>query len=775
MGVKIRRSLGIFTVLVFLLANVLIVSAEVPDIKSHWAEEVVSSWINQGLISGYEDGTFKPDAPVKRAEFVAFVNRVLKLLDKSESPFTDVSSNAWYSDDVLKAVEADMIKGYGDGLFKPEAPITRQEAAVVLFNAFELDVDESGAANSFADSGKIASWAKSAVSSLYKNGYVKGRTGNNFAPTDNITRAETVAMINNIMGTLIKAGGEFTNSVKGNLVVNTSNVVLKGMEVEGDLYLTQGIGDGEVVLDNVIVKGRTIVKGGGSDSIVLKNTKLGKDLVVNKKGGSKVRIVAQGGTEIPKASLKSPAKLQESELTGKGFEIVNVSVVMNVKTTGNVELDGDFTDVSVGTEASKVDVVRGTIANINIQAKAEVTISGGTVNTVKVAPEAAQAVVNVAKSAIVKLLDIAAKADIKIAGKIENITVQKEASDAAINVDEGAQVLAITINAKITITGKGTIATAIINVSGVVIETKPSNYTLAENVTDVKIGGETVENVTDVKIDRETVIDDRSTTKTIKPVSVSFAVYGLESPEGDVARATITGNIATINLEDYDDSDEIWIVRITTVPADCILDVDKIQWGDFSESTVSRTVYNIAEIAISDLLGTDNPEIGIGTMRALFGPSVSILGTLRKDGYAPKKVQLNMILGELQGESLYDWVHVQKDGDIISAYINTDYVDKTLASIGIATFLMTAVGKLPAQVKIGDNPYRDVTQDNYEIIKEDIYYEAYPPEEGNGYWNLDGSNKWSEVTMGDLEGMDIKFKVDDDSTEYTLIIETVKG
>lgn len=764
MGVKIRRSLGIFTVLVFLLVNVVVVSAEVPDIKSHWAEEVVTSWINQGLISGYEDGTFKPNDPVKRAEFVAFANRVLKLLDKSASPFTDVSSNAWYSDDVLKAVEAGMIKGYGDGLFKPEAPITRQEAAVVLFNAFELDVDESNSANNFADSGKIASWAKSAVSSLYSNGYVQGRTGNNFAPTENITRAETVAMINNIMGTLIKSEGEFSNSVNGNLVVNTPNVVLKGMEIDGDLYLAQGIGDGEVVLDNVIVKGRTIVKGGGSDSIVLKNTKLGKDLVVNKKGGKKVRIVAQGGTDIPKARLKSPVKLQENELTGKGFEIVNVSVVMDVKTTGNVELDGDFTDVSVDTEDSKVDVISGTVANISIQAKAEVSISGGTVNAVTVASQAVAAVVNIAKDAIVKLLDIAAKADVKVAGKVENVTVQKDASDAAINVADGAQVLAITINAKITISGKGTIITATINVSGVVIENKPSNYTIADNV-NATIGGETTTKVIIPK-----------TTKVIIPKTVSFAVYGVDYPDGELFNARISGNIATIDFEDLNDTDEIYTVRITTEPADTILDVDSIQWGDFSESTVSRTVYNIGEIAISDLLGTDNPEIGIGTMRALFGESVTILGTLRKTGYPSKSVKLVMNLGELQGEALHDWVHVEKDGTTITATIKSGQESKKLVSIGVATFLMTAVGKLPSQVKIGDSQYIDVTQENYEFIKELIFYETRPfEEEGVSFWNEDGSTKWGDVEMGDLEGIDIKFKLDDDSTEYTLVIEMTQG
>jgi len=770
MDVKIRRSLGILTVLVFLLANVVIVSAEVPDIKSHWAEEVVTSWIGQGLISGYEDGSFKPNDPVKRAEFVAFSNRVLKLLDKSESAFNDVSANAWYSEDVLKAVEADMIKGYGDGIFKPEAPITRQEAAVVLFNAFELAVDESNSANSFADSGKIASWAKSAVSSLYKEGYVKGRTGNNFAPTDNITRAETVAMINNIMGTLIKSGGEFTNSVKGNLVVNTANVVLKGMEIEGDLYLTQGIGEGEIVLDNVIVKGRTVVKGGGSDSIVFKNTKLGKDLLVNKKGANKVRIVAQGGTEIPKVSLKSPAKLLESELTGKGFEIVNIAVVKNVKATGNVELDGDFTDVSVDTEDSKVDVIKGTISNINIQAKAEVSISGGTINAIKVAPQAAAAIVSIAKVAIVKLLDVAAKADIRIAGKLESITVQKEAADATINVDEGAQVLAITIEAKITITGKGVITTATINVSGVVIETKPANVTLGQNVTST-IGEETVTGDTSSSTggggggggdDGGT-----TTTKTITPKTVSFAVYGEEIPDGEIVNATVSVSTATIDLEDYADSDEIYTVNITATPSGCTLYVESIEWGEDSESSVSRTVYDIDEIAISDLLGTDNPEIGIGTMRALFGETVTVNGRLSKSGYQTKNVKLVMNLGELQGEALYDWVDIEKDGTTIIATIKSGQESKKLVSIGIATFLMTAVGKLPSEVKIGENEYIDVANENYEFIKECIYYEAYP----EGFFWTEEGNAWGNVEMSDLVGMDLKFKLDDDSTEYTLVVQ----
>ena len=102
------------------------------DIKGHWAESAITSWQDKGLIAGYEDRTFKPDKSVTRAEFASMVNKALGLTEKGTVPFTDVQSGSWYYDAISIAVKAGYCSGYEDGTFKPNATITRAEAAVMI-------------------------------------------------------------------------------------------------------------------------------------------------------------------------------------------------------------------------------------------------------------------------------------------------------------------------------------------------------------------------------------------------------------------------------------------------------------------------------------------------------------------------------------------------------------------------------------------------------------------------------------------------------------------
>ena len=76
------------------------------DISGHWAEEVIAQWQDKGLISGYEDGSFRPDNQVTRAEFVIMLNKVLGFTQKGTVSFSDVDADAWYHDAVAVAVEA---------------------------------------------------------------------------------------------------------------------------------------------------------------------------------------------------------------------------------------------------------------------------------------------------------------------------------------------------------------------------------------------------------------------------------------------------------------------------------------------------------------------------------------------------------------------------------------------------------------------------------------------------------------------------------------------
>ena len=126
---KMTLSMALAAALAFAPAQAF--AAPATDISGHWAEKVITQWQEKGLISGYEDGTFKPDNSVTRAEFVIMLNKALGFTQKGNVTFSDVSANAWYYDAVAIAV-ACVIKVVGyyiaevilyHNLFAPAASI----------------------------------------------------------------------------------------------------------------------------------------------------------------------------------------------------------------------------------------------------------------------------------------------------------------------------------------------------------------------------------------------------------------------------------------------------------------------------------------------------------------------------------------------------------------------------------------------------------------------------------------------------------------------------
>jgi len=165
------------------------------DVSGHWAEPEVEDWFDRGWITGYGDGAFRPDDPVSRAEFVAFVGRAYDLPDATESPgFDDVNEEDWHFDHVADAVDAGIIAGRDENTFDPNAKITRQESAVILERLLDLEprTDPPG----FADQGEIANWAEDAVEAVSAAEVVEGYDEDGtFRPDASITRAETVVVL----------------------------------------------------------------------------------------------------------------------------------------------------------------------------------------------------------------------------------------------------------------------------------------------------------------------------------------------------------------------------------------------------------------------------------------------------------------------------------------------------------------------------------------------------------------------------------------------------
>ncbi|MGO4179902.1 asparaginase domain-containing protein [Paenibacillus sp. TAF43_2] len=176
---------------------------EVPsftDISKHWAEAAIKEAVASGIVKGYEDGTFKPNKTVTRAEFSVMLMVALKA-DGAGSALAFADNDkiaAWAKEAVAQAVKADIISGYPDGTFRPGANILRMEMVSMIASGAGLTLDPD-ATTSFADNKDIPVWAKGAVKAVSDKGIIQGRTGNIFAPKATATRADAITVIMNML------------------------------------------------------------------------------------------------------------------------------------------------------------------------------------------------------------------------------------------------------------------------------------------------------------------------------------------------------------------------------------------------------------------------------------------------------------------------------------------------------------------------------------------------------------------------------------------------
>lgn len=170
-----------------------------------WAKEHIMALYNKGVIDGIGDKKFAPEQTVTREQFVKIASALCTMPEApSDAGFEDVVSGSWYEKYVNGAKAISLISGKDEKTFGVGENITRQDAAVVLFNALKISkpeavegisIDELG----FADSDSISAYALYAVSVLNKLGVINGDNNGYFNPTANATRAEAAVMINKVL------------------------------------------------------------------------------------------------------------------------------------------------------------------------------------------------------------------------------------------------------------------------------------------------------------------------------------------------------------------------------------------------------------------------------------------------------------------------------------------------------------------------------------------------------------------------------------------------
>lgn len=167
------------------------------------AQEKPSTATITGYINGYPDGTFRPGKSMTRAEAASILAKLqrLPLTDSSKPAFSD--ADGWYNAVINAVVKAGYMKGYPDGSFKPDKPITRAEFATMLSHFMSAKT----ASNPFTDTN--GNWAKEAIDKAYAQGIIKGYEDNTFRPAADVSRAEAVAMVNRTFN--IKKAGDVKN------------------------------------------------------------------------------------------------------------------------------------------------------------------------------------------------------------------------------------------------------------------------------------------------------------------------------------------------------------------------------------------------------------------------------------------------------------------------------------------------------------------------------------------------------------------------------------
>ncbi|WP_231506218.1 S-layer homology domain-containing protein [Paenibacillus sp. UNC451MF] len=173
------------------------------DLKGHWAKDDVELLASKLVVKGMTDIGFAPDNRITRAEFAAILIRSLGLSENSSSKFSDVKANDWYAGVVGAASNAGLVDGYEDGTFKPEANITREQMAVMVARAITAAGRKAAADSkvlaSFTDSNTISGWAKDAVAQAVNAGIINGMTEHTFVPGQNASRAEAAVMMKRLL------------------------------------------------------------------------------------------------------------------------------------------------------------------------------------------------------------------------------------------------------------------------------------------------------------------------------------------------------------------------------------------------------------------------------------------------------------------------------------------------------------------------------------------------------------------------------------------------
>lgn len=223
----------------------------------NWSHNAIEYGIEYALLSGLGDDRFDPNGSMTRAMLVNVLWRVAgKPSPEGKLSFSDIpddsGNKAWYTDSVLWAAECGIASGVGNGKFKPNAEVTREQIAVILCNFSKYQQNNASSRkdlSGFADSAKISSWANEAVSWAVAEGYISGKENNGaikLDPQGNATRAEVASILTRYVkpqyDSLLRIGTINSNYVNIRAGASTSTAVVSSASTGTQILVLYEIG-----------------------------------------------------------------------------------------------------------------------------------------------------------------------------------------------------------------------------------------------------------------------------------------------------------------------------------------------------------------------------------------------------------------------------------------------------------------------------------------------------------------------------------------------------
>lgn len=296
-------------------------AAAYTDTSGNWAEKAIEKWSGEyGILQGYDDGTFRPDNTITRGAFAGIMARFLQY--QTEAPaetFSDTAGDYWESA-ILKLNAANVYLGTsGKALIYND--ITRQQAVTMIARAF--GVSPSSESLSYADADQVADYAKGYVAAM-KADLTDVGSNRRFRPTDAITRAEVVNILNNMITVLYQKSGDYSASTAGTVMINAaSGTALHDMTISGDLIIAPGV-TGTVTLNNVTICG-SVRNLGSADVEKSQSNQSGDSDQNDQTSESGQSYISFSGKQIPVLSGVQTNPLTADDFSWKNGRLVCTS------------------------------------------------------------------------------------------------------------------------------------------------------------------------------------------------------------------------------------------------------------------------------------------------------------------------------------------------------------------------------------------------------------------------------------------------------------------